>query len=538
MATAGICAALSLAVGMETLPYVAVAGLCVAASLLVGGRTHAALASGFGTASRRRRRSHSSPLFRPAPGCRRMRRLLHSAIRDRGDRRRRPRGRRRPRTAARRFATRLLALAGVGIAAAAAVLLFFPQCLAAPYATLDPRLKTFLLERDHRGATDLEHSAAQPGDGRQLLRDAGPGPSPAYLEDAARGADGARQSWFWHFLPQRLPSASGRSAARCSRYRWRRSRWPPGSASGGREWRRAAASPATLKMALAWIVSLNVVWSASANAIAGAVGAPLSPGATNRPAPATAPPTLRRWRRCRRPPCLRSPISARRSSTYTHHRVLAGPYHRNVAGDLLALQAFMGNEAEAAAIVEKNSIGLVVLCRGNDETGALDAMGAGRLPCCTCRRHRADLARKNTRRQRRTARNLPRRQAILTAGSTRGRCASRSLSAIISASSKYTCCDTFLKRFAAMVRSKAPWQGRKKNGHDVWRQPDRKGDFGSGFHRSADRPWQHAALLRQGRPPDQPSAPTTPRPSPSASSTSTASSRSTICSATGPATTY
>ena len=48
------------------------------------------------------------------------------------------------------------------------------------------------------------------------------------------------------------------------------------------EWRARVAAggdaAATLKMALAWLVSLNVVWSASANAIAGAVGAPLSPG--------------------------------------------------------------------------------------------------------------------------------------------------------------------------------------------------------------------------------------------------------------------
>jgi hypothetical protein len=41
---------LSLAVGMETLPYVAVAGLCVATRLLIGGRAHAALAAGFGAA--------------------------------------------------------------------------------------------------------------------------------------------------------------------------------------------------------------------------------------------------------------------------------------------------------------------------------------------------------------------------------------------------------------------------------------------------------------------------------------------------------
>ena len=39
--------------------------------------------------------------------------------------------------------------------------------------------------------------------------------------------------------------------------------------------------------------------------------------------------------------------------------------------------------------------------------------------------------------------------------------------------------------------------------HDVWRQPDQQGDFGSGLHRPADRAWQHAALLRQGRPPDR-----------------------------------
>ena len=41
---------LSLAVGMETLPYVAVAGLYVAARLLLDGLGQAALATGFGTA--------------------------------------------------------------------------------------------------------------------------------------------------------------------------------------------------------------------------------------------------------------------------------------------------------------------------------------------------------------------------------------------------------------------------------------------------------------------------------------------------------
>ena len=119
------------------------------------------------------------------------------------------------------------------------------------------------------------------------------------------------------------------------------------------EWRARVAAgggtPATLKMALAWIVSLNVVWSASANAIAGAVGAPLSPGGARASAgtcnhasdfaalaalPATTVLAISN---------LGSPILS-----HTHHRVLAGPYHRNVAGDVLVLQAFMGSEAEAA----------------------------------------------------------------------------------------------------------------------------------------------------------------------------------------------
>jgi hypothetical protein len=139
-------------------------------------------------------------------------------------------------------------------------------------------------------------------------------------------------------------------------------------------WRRRAAdgqSSATLKMALAWLVSLNVAWSASANALAAALGGPLSPGAVRSSAgcdsssdlaalaalPATTVLAISN---------LGAPILA-----HTHHRVLAGPYHRNVAGNLLALQAFMGSDAQAAAIAAGNEVGLVVLCHGNDETSAL-----------------------------------------------------------------------------------------------------------------------------------------------------------------------
>jgi hypothetical protein len=60
---------------------------------------------------------------------------------------------------------------------------------------------------------------------------------------------------------------------------------------------------------------------------------------------------------------LGSPILA-----FTGHRVLAGPYHRNVAGNLLVFDALLGSAADARAIVESHHVGLVALCRGNTES--------------------------------------------------------------------------------------------------------------------------------------------------------------------------
>ena len=146
-AVAGMCAVLSLAVGMETLPYVAVAGLYVAARLLLDGRGQAALATGFGAAFAGVAAVAfvatvpASAWLSAACDAYSIPQFAIAAIAGAG-----------LAVAAgfeplhRRFAMRVVALACVGIAAAATVLLFFPQCLAAPYATLDPRLKTFLLD--------------------------------------------------------------------------------------------------------------------------------------------------------------------------------------------------------------------------------------------------------------------------------------------------------------------------------------------------------------------------------------------------------
>src|SRR5690606_26013846 len=61
--------------------------------------------------------------------------------------------------------------------------------------------------------------------------------------------------------------------------------------------------------------------------------------------------------------------------TFSGHRVLAGPYHRNIAGNLLALDAFMGSPDTARQLLGAHSIGLVALCPGNAESRLL-AKGA------------------------------------------------------------------------------------------------------------------------------------------------------------------
>ena len=389
---AGLCAALMLAVGMETLPYVAVAGLYVAARFLTGGRTHAALAIGFGagfaaaaalvfvaTVPAGAWRSaacdaYSIPQFAiaaiagaglaVAAGLEPLRRHL---------------------------ATRLLALAGLGIAAAATVALLFPECLAAPYATLDPRMKAFLLSAITEAQPVWSLLKSNPAMAAsyyatpllalflvvwKMCRD-GLRP-PAIVVVAFLAAAIAVSIWQVRGAMFAVPLATIPLAAWVGEWRAR-------VAAGG-------GSSATLKMALAWIVSLNVAWSVSANAIAGALGAPLSPGAADvadadddcyrnsdftvlAAVPATTVLAISN---------LGAPIL-----NHTHHRALSGPYHRNVAGYIPMLQAFIGSEAEAAAIAKDNGVGLVVLCRGNGETamlakqapnGFIAALAAGAVP--------------------------------------------------------------------------------------------------------------------------------------------------------------
>ena len=139
-----------------------------------------------------------------------------------------------------------------------------------------------------------------------------------------------------------------------------------------------------LRMALVWLVSLNFAWGVAAYSASAALrerdAAPAAKLATTceRPADyallAAQPPTT-----VLAISNLGSPILV-----HTAHRVLAGPYHRNITGNLLTLDAFMGTAEQARTVIDDNQIGLVATCRGNAETSVLTvAAPAGFLAALT-----------------------------------------------------------------------------------------------------------------------------------------------------------
>ena len=323
-----------------------------------------------------------------------MRRLFDPAIRDRGDRRRRPRGGRRPCTrCGERFATRLVALAALGVVAAATVVLFFPQCLADPYAGLDPRLQEFWLTPSSRRS----RSGASLRTIRRWPRATTSTPLIGLVVlagDCAATEPGAgRRCSSWRFWPPPSRSASGRCAARCSRSRFAAI---PLAAWVG-DWRAASRR------------HRRIDGDAEDGArLAGFAERRLERVGQRRR-------TARSARRCRRlrrhrpgrcdrasdyaalaalpaTTVLADLQSRRADPRHTHHRVLAGPYHRNVAGDCWRSRPSWEATDEAAAIVGANGVGLVVLCRGNDETGCSSRVGAGGFIAALVDGERAGMA--------------------------------------------------------------------------------------------------------------------------------------------------
>ena len=93
---------------------------------------------------------------------------------------------------------------------------------------------------------------------------------------------------------------------------------------------------------------------------------------------------------------------------YTPHRVLAGPYHRNMDGNIAALEAFIGTPEKAREVARANNIGLVAFCRGNAETAFLAGRAPEGLLAGLASRQHAGLAGDGAGKQGQAARAVPR----------------------------------------------------------------------------------------------------------------------------------
>jgi hypothetical protein len=368
-AAAGACAALLLAIAMEAVPYIAAGGVVVALWFLFDPASARRSAIGFGLAfggvatavfcatvpymswHGAQCDAYSLPQFSVAA-------LSGLGLAAVAANARLQQG----------FAVRALALSGLAAVLAVFVMVYFPQCLGDPYAGLDPRIKAWWLD----AVTEAQplwkvlplHPAMAAGHYATPLlgllsiavaiRRFGPGRGTALIA-AFLGSAFLVSIWQVRGSMFSIPLAVIPLSAFVADWRLR--------ASGG------ASATATLKMLAAWLLSFNVVWSAATGAVVGmrspnasaAAGAVL-PDPCQDAAAFTALAAL---------PATTVLIVSNLGAPvlrHTPHRVLAGPYHRNVEGNLAALDAFTGSAAVARAVVDRHGVTLIALCPGNDES--------------------------------------------------------------------------------------------------------------------------------------------------------------------------
>ncbi|AEH85246.1 hypothetical protein [Mesorhizobium opportunistum] len=365
---AGLCAALTLAVGMETAPYVATIGVCVSLLFVADPSGERQIARDFGLGfagvsalvflttiapsawGQPQCDAFSTVQFVVAAlaGCG----LAAAASLDMAN------------STLRR---RLMALGLLALVLAAVMVFLFPQCLAAPYAEIDPRLSQIWLGHIEEAQSIIQLVLDDPA--MVVARFATP--LVAIVLMALHFSHGG-----WR-RQDSLVGALLVVAVLVSAWEVRGSTFSIALAviplcAWIAKWRqRAEASPSrnsVLRMAAAWLISVNAVWSGAAGAASSAfeTGAAAKDAGSDAlchgkasfaalgPMPATTVLSISN---------LGSPILA-----FTGHRALASLYHRNVAGNVLALDALLGSEAEAKAILQSRHVGLVALCRGNPES--------------------------------------------------------------------------------------------------------------------------------------------------------------------------
>ncbi|PBB16989.1 polysaccharide biosynthesis protein GtrA [Mesorhizobium sp. WSM4313] len=365
----GLCAALTLAVGMETVPYVATVGVCVALLFVADPGGERAIARDFGLGFAGVAALVFAVTVPPSAwgGAQcdafSVAQFVVAAIAGVG-----LAAIASVEPAAGSWPRTLGSLALLGVVLGVVVAVLFPQCLSAPYASLDPRLKELWLDHIDEAQSLLALLVRDPA--RVAARYATPLVAIVLMARHLRRGGWRRQDSLVAALLV-VAFAVGAWQVRGTTFSIAFAVVPLSAWIA--KWRaRAEASSSlgvALRLAAVWLVSINPVWTgvAAAASVALEKGKAVADGgtadktcekkATFAPLGGMADTTVLTISN------LGAPVLA-----YSGHRVFAGPYHRNVAGNLLALDAFLGSADDARAIVEAHRVGLVAICPGNVET--------------------------------------------------------------------------------------------------------------------------------------------------------------------------
>ncbi|MBZ9769744.1 GtrA family protein [Mesorhizobium sp. CA6] len=370
----GICAGLTLAVGMETAPYVAVLGICAAVLFILDDKERGT-ARGFGIGFAGIASLVFVATIRPADWgvaqCDAFSSFQFAVAALSGF----------GLVIASTFAAssrraRLVSVLALMAAVAVVVIVFFPQCLASPYAGMDERIRTYWLADVVEAQPFWSVAIHQPK--LMAARYVTPFIAILLVGFQLRTRRLRREETLAAIL---LVVAFG-----VSLWQVRGSTFSvafavlPLSAWIARIRLRADAAPSwrlSTGIVMAWLVSLNATWAGVAVAAQSVV----------RQAPQRVNSDPDHAVTCGKPgdfhdlaamPATTVLASSNLGSgilTFTGHRALAGPYHRNVGGNLAMLDAFMGTPEAARAVIEREHVGLVAICRGNTEeiSLALDA---------------------------------------------------------------------------------------------------------------------------------------------------------------------
>ena len=369
----GLCAGLTLAVGMETAPYVAALGACAAVLFILDERerqTARGFGIGFAAIASAVLVATVPPSAWGVAQCDAFSAFQFviaalsgfglaaiAALSGQSTAR-----------------ARLASMSALAVAVAAVAIAFFPQCLASPYAGMDERVRTYWLNDVVEAQPFLSVAVNQPK--LMAARYVTPFIAILLIGLQLRGRRLRRE--------EILAAALLIVAFAVSLWQVRGSTfsvafavlplstWIAGirlQASAAQSWR------VSTRIAAAWLVSLNATWAGVAVAAQSVVQK--APTGINSDADhaltcgkagdfgdlAALPATT----------VLASSNLGSAIVMFTGHRALAGPYHRNVGGNLAMLDAFMGTPQAARAIVQREHVGLVAICRGNSEELSLAA---------------------------------------------------------------------------------------------------------------------------------------------------------------------